>query len=304
MTIISASRRTDIPAFYAEWFMNRIRDGYFLNKNPYNGNVSKINASPNDIECIAFWTRNAKKMLSNGYIDELIERNIKFYFQYTITGYSRLLDSKNLHPLKSIEIVNKLAEKIDPKLIIWRFDPIIISDITPIDELIRIYEKISENLNPEIKNNVISFVDDYKKTSQNMAKAGINFIDPLNCDLTPLLTAISSISSNYGRSISSCAENIDLSFFNIKKGKCIDPDFISNVVGVDIENKMKDKGQRKECGCIKSFDVGVYETCAHGCVYCYATQNHNLATNNFKNHDPNNAFIIKDSKYDLSKKII
>lgn len=303
--IISASRRTDIPAFYSDWFINQIKDGSFLSKNPYNNNIYKKEVSPDTVDAIAFWTRNAKKMNKDGHFDYLKDEGYNFYFQYTVTGYNKFLESNTLHPLKAIDNINELADKFGADKIIWRFDPMFTSTHSDINELIRLHTKISSLLHPDISENVISFLDDYKKVGRNLKAEGISFNDILNnsSELHELLTALSENSTKYNRKISTCAENLDLSSYNIKKGKCIDPDYLNRVFNLNL-GRAKDQGQRKECGCIKSFDVGVYDTCVHGCKYCYATQNNTIANMNYKKHDPNNKFIIPDSRFDMSNRIL
>ena len=219
--IISASRRTDIPAFYSEWFMNQIRNQVILRKNPYSGQVYTNSLKPEDVSCIVFWTRNAKKMISKGYLDELDDLGIPYYFQYTITGFNKHLEKKTLHPLKAIDNINELAEKIGGNKIIWRFDPIFVSQHSPVDEILRLHEKIASLIDNNISENVISFLDDYQKTGRNLKNAGVIAKDPL-ADTTELNTILKGISDNankYNLSVSTCAESIDLSGFGINKGK-------------------------------------------------------------------------------------
>lgn len=312
--IISASRRTDIPAFYAEWFMNQVRNQVILRKNPYNDQIYTTSLKPEDVDCIVFWTRNAKKMITNGYLDELDDLGIPYYFQYTVTGYKKGIEKSTLHPLKAIDNINELAEKIGGNKIIWRFDPMFMSEytdnkgnqiITDVNELIRLHEKIASSIDSNISENVISFLDDYQKTGNNLRKAGVMSWDLLNHPehLDSVLSGISSTANKYNLNVTTCAENVDLEKYGISKGKCIDDDFIRKNLGIEVLNK-KDRNQRKECGCIQSVDVGVYDTCIHGCEYCYATQSQNQAKDNYKKHDPMNQFIIPDSRFQISQRII
>lgn len=301
--IISASRRTDVPAFYSDWFMNQIRKGKFLRKNPYNGNILETNVE--DVKCIVFWTRNANQMLKKGYLKELDDLGIPYYFQYTITGYKKELEKRTLHPLKAIDNINTLADSIGGNKIIWRFDPIVISQYTPVEEIIRLHGKIGDNIHNDINENVISFLDDYKKTGANLKLAGVESQDLLNMseELNQVLNGISENAKRNSLNVTTCAENIDLEKYGIKKGKCIDGDFIQKQLGVKV-SKAKDQGQRKECGCVKSVDIGLYDTCIHGCEYCYATQAQNLANQNYKKHDPENPFIIPDERFNVNNRII
>lgn len=295
--IISASRRTDIPAFYSEWFINQIKNGVFIRKNPYNGQLITNEFKPEDIQCIVFWTRNPRPMLKHGYLDYLDELGIPYYFQYTITGYPKAIEKHVKHPLNTIDTFNELAERIGGEKVIWRFDPILLSQYTPVEELLRLHGKIASMIHSDTQQNVISFLDDYQKTGRNLKLAGIESRDILAYpdELHELLTGISETANKHHLHLSTCAENIDLEKYGIAKGKCIDGDFIKNVLGVKV-SKAKDQGQRKECGCVKSIDVGLYDTCVHGCHYCYATQSQSDATQHFKNHDPNNPLIIPDNE--------
>lgn len=303
--IISVSRRTDIPAFYAEWFINQIKKGFFLRKNPYNGNIIENKFKPEDIQCIVFWTRNAQPMIKQGYLDYLDDIGISYYFQYTITGYPKALEKSVKHPLKSLDTFNELVERIGGEKVIWRFDPIVLSDKTPKKEIIRLHQKIASLIHPDTEQNVISFLDDYKKTGLNLKNAGVHAFDILDYpnDLDFVLNNIKETANRFQLDVSTCAENIDLEKYNIKKGKCIDGQLIDRITKGKV-SKAKDQGQRKECGCIKSIDVGIYNTCVHGCHYCYATESQSDATNHFKNHDPSNPFIIPDSRYDSKNRIL
>lgn len=303
--IVSASRRTDIPAFYADWFMNQIRSGQFNRKNPMTQAVYTDNVSPDTVDAIAFWTRNPLPMIRSGYLQELMGMGYFFYFNFTITGYSERsgagnkLDGSTLHPLKAIDAMNQLAELIGPERVIWRFDPIVVCDEITKEDIVRKFKKISSDICPDIKRTVVSFVDDYKKSIVNMKSAG--FSKPLDL-LAPehaetmdfILTEIANETARTGRDVFSCAENIDLKRYGIEKGKCIDADYISEISGKQIKAK-KDPSQRVACGCAKSIDVGEYDTCPNGCAYCYATNQKAIATKNFKEHDPVSRFIIKDN---------
>ena len=303
--IISASRRTDIPAFYSDWFMNQIEDHCFLTKNPYNGTIYKHDVSPELVDCIVFWTRNASKMLKKGHFHKLKKMGYNFYFQYTITGFDKSLEKNTLNTFKAIDNINALAEEFGGDKIIWRFDPIFITETLTVKELLRIHNKIASLLHPDINKNVISFLDYYQKVGYNLNKEGIKSKDILKDKnlLNELLIGLSNTALQYGLDISTCAENIDLGLFNISSSKCIDPDLIKDLFDIDIKEK-KDKGQRKECGCCKSIDVGAYDTCVHGCSYCYATQNNTIATMNFKKHDCLNKFIIPDPKFIINNRIL
>lgn len=291
--IISASRRTDIPAFYHRWFMNRIREGFLLTRNPYNSNqIKRVSLLPDDVDAIVFWTRNPALMID--CLSELDDLNYKYYFQYTITGYPKILEKHVPNPHKSISTFVKLSELIGKERVIWRYDPILLSNKTPIEEHKRLFAKIANSLAGYTKKVVISFADIYQKTEMNLNSViDLTYCDILSrtTELNDLLTYISNVANSCGMEISSCAEGVDLNRYGIVKGKCIDDNLIKQLFDLSVSNS-KDLGQREECGCIKSIDIGQYNTCLHGCTYCYATYSENLVKKNKLKHDPTSPFLL------------
>jgi DNA repair photolyase len=289
--IISASRRTDIPAFYTPWFMNRIREGFLLTRNPFNANqISRVSLDPNDVDVIVFWTRNPSMLMK--HLSELSPYN--YYFQYTITGYPKVLEKSVPRTHRAIKTFIELSDLIGADKIIWRYDPILLSNEVDINEHKRLFEKIACLLQGKTKRVVISFSDFYKKTEKNLKLIkGLIYSDITHeMDMLHELSIyLSTVAKKYGMEIESCAENIDISNCGITNGKCIDDGLIKNVFGISLSGK-KDAGQREECGCIKSIDIGAYNTCMHGCSYCYATFNKTVVANNKAKHDPNSPFLI------------
>lgn len=288
--IISASRRTDIPAFYAKWFINRIREGYVLNKNPFNAKqIKRIALTPYQIDAIIFWTRNPKPLMK--YLDELNELGFNYYFQYTITGYPRELEKNTPHPMKAIETFIELSDKIGKERVIWRYDPIIFTEYTDFDEHIRLFDKISKYLENKTDKVVISFADPYRKITKKLEAVKYQDILENKKKLYELVKIMSDIAISRNMIVESCSEEIDLDYCNIKHGKCIDDDLIENLFKINL-NIGKDKNQRKECGCVQSVDIGIYNTCSHGCTYCYATFSDTLVEKNKLLHDPNSPILI------------
>lgn len=299
--IISASRRTDIPAFYAEWFINRVREGYVYTKNPFNANqIKKIPLTPYQVEAIVFWTRNAKPLMK--YLDILDNKGFNYYFQYTITGYPRELESSTPHPYKAIETFIELSDRIGKERVIWRYDPIIFTKYTDFDEHIRLFDKISKMLEGKTNRVVISFADPYKKITKKLESIEYNDILDDKKQLYELVKKISAIAISRGMKVESCSEAIDLDFCNIGHGKCIDDNLIEEVFNIEL-NLDKDKNQRQECGCVKSVDIGIYNTCSHGCAYCYATFSDKTVEKNKLLHDPNSPLLIGNLE-DIDEEII
>ena len=291
--IISASRRTDIPAFYTTWFMNRIRAGFLLTRNPFNANqITKVILSQDSVDAIVFWTRNPEKLIP--YFTELNSNGYKYYFQYTITAYPRTIEKAVPLPRKAIYSFCKVSDLLGAEKVIWRYDPILISNQADVNEHKRLFAKIANLLQGKTKRVVISFADLYKKTERNLkAIEGLTYADILKDKQTLLDLAkfMAYTASSYDIKIQSCAEAIDLSTIGIEHGKCIDDNLLKAEFNLSTKAE-KDKGQREECGCIKSIDIGQYNTCLHGCAYCYATFNESLVIKNKRLHDPKSPFLI------------
>ena len=263
--ILSASRRTDIPNYYSEWLARRFRAGFLCVRNPMNfRQVSRITLNPNVIDCIVFWTKNPAPMLP--YLDEY--RRYMYYFQFTLTGYGKdiepgLPDKRRI----LIPAVCELADRIGRDRVIWRYDPIFLSDHYTLDYHVKAFTRIAEALAGRTRRVVISFLDDYEKTKRNMK--GINIQGLTKEKMRRLAHSFAVIAGRYGMEIQTCAEKIDLSEYGITHGACIDREYIEHLLGCRLRAG-KDHGQRPECRCMESVEIGSYHTCRNGCRYCYA----------------------------------
>lgn len=292
--IISVSRRTDIPAFYTPWLLNRLKAGFVLIKNPFNRKVSRVSLLPEDVDAFVFWTRNASMLMKN--IDALKDYN--YYFQYTITGYPKAIEKNVKSPYKTIENFVELSNIIGKEKIIWRYDPILISNTLTLNEHKRLFTKIADNLVGKTNKVVISFADFYKKTIKNLSLIeNFKYIDILNEEaiMNELVKFMVKIANDRGMMIETCAESIDLSYLGVQHGKCIDDRLLKKVFNINFSSK-KDIGQREACGCIKSIDIGEYNTCLHNCTYCYATYDLDSVKNNKLKHSSDSPFLIGDAK--------
>lgn len=265
--ILSVSRRTDIPAFYSEWFFNRIHAGFVDVRNPMSiHQVSRVKITPDVVDCIVFWTKNPKRMLDR--LDEL--KDYKFYFQFTINPYDKQIEANV--PFKSdvIETFKELSHEIGSHLVIWRYDPILLTDRIDVAYHIKYFGEIAKRLKGSTTRCVISFIDLYKKT---VAKTKtLNIREPSVDEMKRLAEELVCIADKYGLKVLSCAESIDLAYEGVGHGSCIDPNLVEEICGYRIDVK-KDKNQRQECGCVESIDIGAYNTCCHACSYCYANFN-------------------------------
>lgn len=246
--IVSASRRTDIPAFFSEWFYNRVREGFVLLKNPYNPlQVGRVTLTPDHVEGFVFWTKNAAPMLER--LDEL--EGFKYYFQFTITPYGR--DVEPGIPDKQ-EVIIPAFRKIGLTKAIWRYDPIFVNDRYTLDYHIKAFTRIASSLEGYTNKAVISFVDSYRTVDLSPLH-----IQPLSPEQQfELAQKLAGIAKAHGIELTSCAENVGL-----PPSVCVD----GKMFGVA---KPKDRNQRGLCQCVESVDIGAYSTCSHGCRYCYA----------------------------------
>lgn len=285
--ILSVSRRTDIPAFYAEWFMERLRQKYVLVRNPFNAhNISRIPLSPENVDAIVFWTKNSKPI--HRYLDEIDELGYKYYFQYTITPYRNDLEEKVQDKKEIVETFKKLSEKIGSEKVILRYDPVILSDNYTIDFHKKAFARLCDLLAPYTKKIVFSFLDDYKKISKNIKQLNIKEISAE--EMCIMAEYFADTAKKYNLKIESCAEQIDLERFGINHGKCIDNELIEKITGYKLS--VGRDNQRNACGCIKCIDIGEYNTCMHKCLYCYANINKEAAFKNYKLHDKKSPLLI------------
>lgn len=293
--ILSVSRRTDIPNYYSEWFYNRIKEGFVYVKNPMNAHqISCINLSPDIVDFIVFWTKNPEPMMDR--LDEL--SGYKYCFQFTLTGYGKDIERGIPHKKeKMIPIFQRLSDKIGSDKIILRYDPIIFTKKYTPEYHLKAFGQIAGELRGYTDKCVISFVDVYTKNQNNMKK--IDFYQIGGNVLVEFAKKLSSIAAKNAITVVSCAEKADLNRCGIEHGCCIDKKLIENITGCKIKVQ-KDKNQRAECGCVESIDIGTYNTCKNGCVYCYANYSKDSVTANCMSYNPQSPLlcgtITKDDK--------
>jgi hypothetical protein len=294
--IISASRRTDIPAFYPEWFMNRIREGYVHVRNPFNTHqVSRVDLSPENVDCLVFWTRDPQPMMP--FLAELDCRGYPYYFQITFTGYPKVLEPAAPRADEMFSTFRELSRQIGPERIIWRFDPILLSDVTPEEAIVENFALLARELKGTTRRVVISFLCLYNSVKRTFARLerekGLRFHDAgaTTERVMRIAASLANIARTKSMEIVSCADRYDLASVGIGPGKCIDDELIQRLFGITVSGR-KDRYQRKECRCVESKDIGEYNTCTHGCVYCYATFNKDQAERNRARHDPASPFLI------------
>jgi hypothetical protein len=285
--IISASRRTDIPAFYAKWFMNRLREGYCTVPNPFNfKQVSRISLKPEDVDVIVFWTRYPRPLLP--FLNELDERGYRYYFLYTLMNNPRVLDPKSPSHNRSLNTFQCLSSRIGKEKVIWRYDPIVFTRISDWSFHGETYQRIAEELKGHTSRCIISVVDLYRKAAKRiklLEEQGIRIVEPPEGKFDELMKSMCDSAAMNGMDIQTCAEAPGPALHGIPPGKCIDDGLIRQVFGLDVTH-LKDPSQRAACGCVASRDIGMYGTCLFGCVYCYATTRFDRAGERHRNHDP------------------
>jgi len=314
--IISASRSTDIPTFYSDWFISRWKAGYIKWINPFNG--KPLYVSFKNTRAVVFWTKNPKPMFK--YLDYMEKHIPNFYFQYSLNDYDKEgYEAKVSSVQNRIEIFKELSNRLGRKRVVWRFDPLILTQDITIDELINRVKNIGDQLKDYTTKLVFSFADIgiYKKVQNNLNKEKVPYIEWTPVLMDEFAKKLYEVNKSWGLTLGTCSEQIDLDKYSIVHNKCIDDDLmidqfsedkeLMDFLGVEIiqpdlfsdgqiikKRKLKDKGQREDCGCIVSKDIGQYNTCPHECNYCYANTSKEIAKKNYKKHleQPNSEGIL------------
>lgn len=295
--IISASRATDVPAFYADWFFDRLGKGYVRWRNPFNGKDSYVSFA--NTRFVVFWSKNPAPLIPHLHI--LRESGIGCYVQYTLNDYEDDGFEANVPALQHrIDTFKCLVDTLGEGSVVWRFDPLILTDTVSEESLLEKIVNIAERLHCYTEKLVFSFADiaSYKKVGKNLIKAGIKYKEWDNESMLSFANKLSKLNASWGLRLATCSESIALEQFNIGHNRCIDPELIARLAPNDavlqnfLFNARNDGGQRKHCGCILSKDIGAYNTCPHGCAYCYANTTPQSALANYHRHNPNNDSIL------------
>ncbi len=290
--IISASYKTDIPAFYGEWFLNRIRAGYCKMVNPYNKKQHQlISLREEDVDGFIFWTKNLTPFVDT--LDEVYRQGFPFIVQYTINGYPRAFEARVVDADKSVENFLTASEKYGSMSVVWRYDTIIFSTITDSDFHRKNFADLASKLAGATDEVVVSFVQLYKKTRTNMNGAArtsnFDWYDPPAEDKRELLGDLVEIANRNDIRLSICTQP-ELRVPGAGEASCIDAERLMGVAGRPFQSRVK--GVRAGCACYESKDIGDYDTCPHGCVYCYAVSNRSLALRRYQNHDPQGEYLF------------
>jgi DNA repair photolyase len=323
--IVSASRSTDIPAFYSDWFFHRLKVGYSAWTNPFNGIKGYV--SYKNTRFIVFWSKDPSPLLP--HLEELKEREIGCYIQYTLNDYAKEGLEKGVKPLEyRIDTFKRLVDKLGVGSVIWRFDPLMLTDTIDISTLLKKIENIGNQLKGYTEKLVFSYADIalYRKVKSNLEKNGIISRDWTEDEMRELAKGLTKLNLSWGYTLATCGEKIDLKPYGIEHNHCVDDSLIIRLAYQDkilmdflkvkmrpmpspsifgdteslptdaiilpnntyaIHGNNSDKGQRDFCGCIKSKDIGEYNTCIHLCDYCYANTSKQAAAKNYNLHKKN-----------------
>ena len=282
--IISASRRTDIPAHYSQWFMNRIRAGNVCVRNPFNtGQVTCVDLDPSTVDCIVFWTKDAGPMME--HLPELDRRGYQYCFQFTVTPYDERLEP-GIPPKHIIEdTFIALSKQIGKDKVLWRYDPIILNEELTVDYHKEQFLRLCEKFSPYTNRVTISFLDLYPRLLEQNLRAATRE------EMIQLAEFIGSTARFYGLEAVTCSEAMDLKRYGIGRGSCIDPKVISKILGLPVK-LVKDPSQRAHCECYRSVDIGAYNTCKAECIYCYATSRVGRVEAQRQGHDENGPLLL------------
>lgn len=291
--ILSASRRTDIPAFYMPWFMERLVQNCFRVVNPFNPRQTRlIPISPEQVDAIVFWTRAPHKI--EAVADQLERLGYdRTTALVTITGYGRELEPRAPDPALAMEGVRGLAARWGgPERVIWRYDPILLGPKNSPQDHCQRFEKLAAGLEGAVQRVIVSFIDLYRKTARRLKALG-NGGYPLDSDQDPggkqgggLLKDLAGIAARRGMELMACAEPPLLLPSGVRPGRCIDPLWLAQLFPARPFQDEKDRGQRPFCGCCPAVDVGMPDSCLFGCVYCYAVRSDDIARKNHSRHCP------------------
>lgn len=285
--IINTGCRTDIPAYFSEWFFNRIKDGYVYVRNPYYKNqVTKYKLNPDVVDCLVFCTKNPAPILYR--INELKQFGQLWFV--TITPYGKEIELNVPDKVLVVNNFKRLSKAIGKEKIVWRYDPIFISNKYTLDSHIKSFEKISSKLSGFTNECVISFIDLYEKTKRNFK--GVREVTTEEQHI--LAQEFVRIGKKYNIKIKTCAEGEELAKYGVDCSGCMTKTVIERAIGSNLKIKQKNSA-RSSCNCLLGNDIGAYNTCDHGCVYCYANYDQKTVINNMKLHNPKSPFLVGGS---------
>ena len=278
--IVSASYRTDIPAFYAGWFLRRLAAGYCRVANPYGGAEYEVSLAPGEVDGFVLWTRNLRPLMPEL---DAVRRVAPFVVQFTVTGYPRTLESSVVAADEAVAQLREVRRRFGARVAVWRYDPVVFTDGLDAAAHEAGFAAQARALRGTVDEVVLSIMHPYRKTRRNLDRAGVAWRDPPADEKRDLLRRLGAIAREEGMAPSLCSQP-DLLAPGLGEARCIDAGRLADVAGRPIA--ASDSGNRPGCRCALSRDIGAYDTCPHGCIYCYAVADRGRAVSNFRCHDP------------------
>ena len=303
--IISASRATDVPALYADWFMERLRKGYVRWTNPFNGRSQYVSFAKARV--IVFWSKNPRKLMK--FLPKIDRVGMNYYVHFTLNDYEPEMIEPGIPPLgERIKTFIDLAGFIGKDRVIWRYDPLILSDTLSVDTLISRMKKIGDVIRGSTGRLVFSFIDipEYRGVQANLRRTGFGIRGFTPEEKMDFAGKLHRLNESWGLELFTCAEDVDLTGYGIRNGSCIDSGLMTTLFphdktlmdflhparqmrlrgndGKNHKDMLKDPGQRRECGCVPSKDIGQYNTCTHLCAYCYANSSAGTVRKNYEGY--------------------
>lgn len=288
MEIISASRRTDIPAFYMPWFMNRLRAGTVSYPNPFSGERCAVSLRPEDVHSIVFWSKFYGPFLP--HLEELRQRGYRFYCHYTITGAPRALEPHGPDRRRAVAVAHHLAARTSPRHVLWRFDPIVFTPELGADFYLGRFRELAQSLDGVTVRCYFSFATFYGKVARQLRRAGLQYRDPPLEEKQALVAALADIAEEHGITLYACCQDA-LVEGKVRRAHCVDGDLLAELFP-DRPLVSEARPTRQQCGCVASRDIGMYDTCRFGCVYCYANRGPEIAAARRRTHDPNGEMLV------------
>ena len=285
--IVNVGGRTDIVNYYTTWLINRLKEGYVYSRNPlFTNNVSKISLNPKDVDCLMFCSKNYKPIIK--YMKDINEK-YRIICHYTITAYEKDVEPNVSTIEESIKTLKELSKIVGKEKVLWRYDPILLTEKYTVQRHIETFEYMAKEISPYVQRCIFSFVEMYKKLKYNMPEI-IPFTEE---DRTKILENIGRIAKKYKLFIQTCGTDENYEKYGIHLSGCTTTEILEKANHVKYK-EVKAKGMRKGCHCIPSRDIGAYDTCLNGCKYCYANTRPELAKENIKLHDKNSSILSGD----------